>query len=351
MDHIGIKIKELRKKKDMTQEKLAEYLNVSFQAVSKWETGAASPDLSMIVPLARLLDVTTDELFGVDSNQETLRQEKLKELYYETWKTGDIEKRYKISKTAAEEYPGNLKYLKWLADAEGFYGIHCNKLGSKEQIEHFEKSVYYFEKIIEDSTDSHLKESAIRGIVFALSDLGRRDEALQYARQHPDCDELLKYCLKGEELEAHRQTLIFRKLADLLGELETDHYNIEAIQLAEKILKLVIDDENYLWFHETLMFNYILQAQCLTKQKQYTEAISVLRKSYEQVVLYDKVFMAAKEKPIPYTASVFKKISFDANEIVKNGTSTLTEDFKEYLTWKEFDALRDREDFKALFNL
>ena len=57
MAYIGIKIKELRKKKDMTQEKLAEYLNVSFQAIPKWETGAASPDLSMIVPLARLLDV------------------------------------------------------------------------------------------------------------------------------------------------------------------------------------------------------------------------------------------------------------------------------------------------------
>lgn len=351
MAHIGIKIKELRKKKDMTQEKLAEYLNVSFQAVSKWETGVASPDLSMIVPLARLLDVTTDELFGVDSNEELLRQEKLKEIYYETWKTGDIEKRYKISKTAVEEYPGNLEYLKWLADAEGSFGIHCNKLGSKEQIEHFERSVFYFEKIIEDSTDSHLKESAIRGIVFALSDLGRRDEALQYARQHPDRDELLKYCLKGEDLKKHRQTLIFRKLADLLGELETDHYNFETIRLAEKILKLVIDDENYLWFHETLMFNYILQAQCLTKQKQYTEAISILRKSYEHAVLYDKIFMAAKETPVPYTASVFNKISFDANEIVKSGTATMTESFREFLLWGSFDPIRDSEDFQSISNL
>ncbi|MBQ8275709.1 MAG: helix-turn-helix transcriptional regulator [Clostridia bacterium] len=41
MVHIGAKIKELRKKKDMTQEKLAEYLCVSFQAVSKWETGVS----------------------------------------------------------------------------------------------------------------------------------------------------------------------------------------------------------------------------------------------------------------------------------------------------------------------
>ena len=78
MAHIGMKIKELRKKKDMTQEKLAEYLNVSFQAVSKWETGAASPDISMIVPLARLLDVTTDELFGLVNDIDERQKELLK---------------------------------------------------------------------------------------------------------------------------------------------------------------------------------------------------------------------------------------------------------------------------------
>ena len=92
MTHIGIKIKELRKKKDMTQEKLAEYLNVSFQAVSKWETGAASPDLSMIVPLARLLDVTTDTLFGFVNNVDE-RQEELLKIWQETWNTRKTEKR------------------------------------------------------------------------------------------------------------------------------------------------------------------------------------------------------------------------------------------------------------------
>ena len=42
---IGLKIRELRKKRGITQERLAEYLNISSQAVSKWENGTALPDI------------------------------------------------------------------------------------------------------------------------------------------------------------------------------------------------------------------------------------------------------------------------------------------------------------------
>ena len=61
---LGERIKELRKKNDFTQEKLADYLCVSYQAVSKWECGLSSPDIALLVPLAKLLKVTTDELLG-----------------------------------------------------------------------------------------------------------------------------------------------------------------------------------------------------------------------------------------------------------------------------------------------
>ena len=59
---IGDKIKFYRKKSGLTQSQLAELIGVSSQAISKWETGAGCPDLSVVVPLAIALGVSTDEL-------------------------------------------------------------------------------------------------------------------------------------------------------------------------------------------------------------------------------------------------------------------------------------------------
>ena len=56
------KIIELRKKSGMSQEELAEKLNVSRQSVSKWESAASIPDLNRILEMSRLFGVTTDYL-------------------------------------------------------------------------------------------------------------------------------------------------------------------------------------------------------------------------------------------------------------------------------------------------
>lgn len=61
---IGQIIKELRKERNLTQEELAELLSVSGQAVSKWENELCMPDVSQIVPIAKIFGVSTDVLFG-----------------------------------------------------------------------------------------------------------------------------------------------------------------------------------------------------------------------------------------------------------------------------------------------
>jgi transcriptional regulator with XRE-family HTH domain len=59
---IGNKINQLRKLSGMTQEQLAEKLHVSRQTLSKWESGATSPDLNSVVTISKLYHVSLDEL-------------------------------------------------------------------------------------------------------------------------------------------------------------------------------------------------------------------------------------------------------------------------------------------------
>lgn len=61
---IGQTIRLLRKEKALTQGQLAELIGVSTQAISKWETDTGMPDISQIVPLAKVLEVSTDKLLG-----------------------------------------------------------------------------------------------------------------------------------------------------------------------------------------------------------------------------------------------------------------------------------------------
>ena len=61
---LGRNIRRLRMERNMTQRELAWHLKISVQAVSKWERGCTYPDLSLLLPIARLFSVTLDELFG-----------------------------------------------------------------------------------------------------------------------------------------------------------------------------------------------------------------------------------------------------------------------------------------------
>ena len=64
---IGAKIKALRKRDDITQERLADVLGVTNQAVSRWESEAGYPDIEYISPIANFFNVTIDYLFDHDT--------------------------------------------------------------------------------------------------------------------------------------------------------------------------------------------------------------------------------------------------------------------------------------------
>ena len=64
---LGSRIAELRKNKNMTQETLAEMIEVSPQAVSKWENDVSCPDINSLPKLSQVLDCSLDFLLGKDT--------------------------------------------------------------------------------------------------------------------------------------------------------------------------------------------------------------------------------------------------------------------------------------------
>lgn len=62
MNAVNTSIKDLRKKKNMTQDELAEKLNVTRQAVSNWENGKTQPDIETLTQLAEVFDVSVERI-------------------------------------------------------------------------------------------------------------------------------------------------------------------------------------------------------------------------------------------------------------------------------------------------
>lgn len=78
--NLGENIKKLRKDKNLSQEQLTEMLNVSRQAVSKWESGKTYPDIENLILLRNIFNVTLDDLIINDNktkNEDTIELSKL----------------------------------------------------------------------------------------------------------------------------------------------------------------------------------------------------------------------------------------------------------------------------------
>ncbi|MBQ9997271.1 MAG: helix-turn-helix transcriptional regulator [Clostridia bacterium] len=352
MQNIGKRIRELRKKNDLTQEKLADYLGVSYQAVSKWETGMSSPDLSLIRPLTKLLHVTADELLGIEENSDT-RFVELEQMYKSTYTTGDLAERWRAANLAVSEYPGNPTCLSWLADAQYYHAYDFLPDEPDRYRAELEKSVRLSERVLEDCEDEEIRNHMLSNIVVCLSELGRRDEARIYAEQYPEKrnfgrEELLSFCLTGEDLVRHHQEQIKNALENLCNALNSV-WSLNSVLTAEAVIKTIIPDGNYVIFHEHLARLAIDQAKALTREGQYDEAVAALEKAKYHSREYDAIDLPENRSVYHFTAPLLNRIECDTRERCVSGTSTMMADFYEYhLPDKTFDPLRERENFRKL---
>lgn len=106
MIKLGEKIKSLRKEKNISQEIFANYLGVSFQAVSKWENGNTMPDVTMIPAIASFFGVSTDELFDFNLYEIEKNVDAIVDEYSKYW-YADKAKAEQVIREGLKKYPGN----------------------------------------------------------------------------------------------------------------------------------------------------------------------------------------------------------------------------------------------------
>ena len=360
---IGQRIKELRKRQNLTQEKLADLLGVSFQAVSKWENDMNAPDLSLIAPLTRLLRVTSDELLGLTEAQNDERLAFLEEQYDDFWKRSDHGADLELAKQAAAEYPQNARFLHWLASDE-FYTAYDSDYVNGGSKEHFTKSIESSLKhdlmSYELADEGKTKYSALHGIVLNLTLLDRFDEARQYAELMPDeanssRDDLIVMTLKGEEKRAYRQGMVLATFRKFLGQLyslwtfeEDDLDKSTALREAcATMIEAAVPDGKYLFFVTYLYDIWMGRAYQAVKKGYADRAIQNLCEAKKLAEENDRLKRTDSRER--FTCPMFDTLDYNGND------PNYEFDYLDFLDyWRKeledehFDPIRSEPAFQAL---
>ena len=160
MIKLGEKIKALRKERNISQEVLANYLGVSFQAVSKWETGSTMPDVTMIPAIASFFRVSTDELFEFNLYEMEKEVEDICNEAYKYRFDDDMEKAEEILRDGLQRFPGNERILNCL-----LYTLDYQKRA--------EEVIDLCKSLIESCKDDAIKYDACRILAMCYKENGQ----------------------------------------------------------------------------------------------------------------------------------------------------------------------------------
>ena len=178
---LGETIKKMRRSQDMTQEQLAQFLNISAQAVSRWETGLAMPDIMLLPSLANLFGITMDELFGM---QELRNKEYLNNVFslaHQSIADGKYADAITILREALKTFPNNYGLMSDLAIALSFFENNS------------EEAITLCQRVLENSTSDKLRGTTRANLCFLYKKAGLCQKAV-------DCGRLLPHFWESREM-------------------------------------------------------------------------------------------------------------------------------------------------------
>ncbi len=233
--YFGENIKRLRKENELTQESLANFLGVSFQAVSKWERGETYPDITMLPVIASFFNVTTDDLLGVD---KVKREEKIKEYLelFEKMRFKDKPLLFSKFQEAIKEFPSDyrllIRYMELYMDT-----VIIEKEDKIEYEKASQKIMSIYDNIQNNCTDDSIRMWAKRLVCTHLwaKAFHKKNDAYQ-----EQAENILNEMPELENSREYLATLLMK------GEM---HYGA-CTNAIEQLIYLLINSVNHYCFYE-----------------------------------------------------------------------------------------------------
>ena len=298
---IGKKIRLLRKNNDVTQDKLAAYLGVTPQAVSRWESEICYPDIETLPQIADFFGVGMDELLCYDSVQkESKIREYLKnaEMLYESEK---LEECLALLREAYAEIPSSFEIQLELAkilsaiSAEG--NIRKNDLM---------EAISLCNHILDYCTDDTLRDETKKTMCDIYShQLDNTQQALEIAEKLHSMSyskELVKATVLTGNVAFNQAQLNIIEFADNLWwhiyniacvpDISEDRYSIdqkiEIMQRGIAIFEIVFDG-NYLYFNDRLANSYRQLAMLYLAKGDKESALLCVERMAEHAIAFDSL--------------------------------------------------------------
>lgn len=192
-------LKRFRADKKVSQEKLAQYLNVSPQAVSKWENEISYPDISLLPEIARFFGVSVDELLCVEKIDEARLFEEYSAKAFDFYRCGDTEKALAVWQEAYKQMPNNIDVKEMLMSAY----FDTDKVSYFNEFYDLAMDIYNGSSKGQSGT-MYYKGQAIRELARTFAERGDIETALQWAHNSVsifNSKEIIEASIdKGEDL-------------------------------------------------------------------------------------------------------------------------------------------------------
>lgn len=355
---IGKKIRELRAERLVTQEQLAVFLGVTPQAVSRWESQYAYPDIELLPAIADYFSVTTDELLGVRKKERELRLAEIKKEISRLNDDGTWEQIIAFARQAVAEFPSEESFQLHLA--ESLQRSVWAEEPDKALIDEAEK---LYQTVLETTKDISVKCRAIEGLVEHYSYWQKDDaRALEMANRLPKmehCREFVKawrvknstgsYLQKAIELGTAYLTTNIKELVldtELPNDASTWERKIQMLKTSNEITRMIFG-EDMMYHHGKVSF-YARHISIFQLALGRTDdALDSLEEMVRHAIAYDDSYENNHGK---HFTSPF------VDALVYTGTDEDFADYEEHnqcwyclghLADKCYDCLRENERFRG----